>query len=428
MPRLPAIAVSGAACLRAARLNLLIALLLAPAAVALAEEVSLQQAIARATQQAPLLAARGFAVDAARQESYRAGALPDPVLTVGIDNLPITGDVAFDASADDMTMKKIGLYQQIPSRAKRQAQRDVAARLVDEAQAMSEAEGLAYRRSVADAWIDLWAVQIEASTLQQLRDQAVLASKLAKARYSAGSGAADDALAAEAAVLELDNRIAGIQTEQAVAQAQLARWLGEAQVEASGAADFTVLARSEAQLLSDVARLGPLLAANAKVELSAAQIDSARAEKHPDWSLAASYGQRSDQRADMLTLEVGIGLPLFASRRQDRGIAAREADYQGALAAREELRRQQVAGIRAGVARWNGLKGQVALHEAALLPLARDRSAAALASYRAGGELQPWLEAVRAELAVHLSHAEHLGELGRAWSALAFLLPTESQP
>jgi hypothetical protein len=74
------------------------------------------------------------------------------------------------------------------------------------------------------------------------------------------------------------------------------------------------------------------------------------------------------------------------------------------------------------------LKRQVVLHEDALLPLAQDRSATTLAAYRAGGDLQPWLDARRDELDVHLAHAEHLGELGRAWAALAFLLPTEAQP
>ena len=68
------------------------------------------------------------------------------------------------------------------------------------------------------------------------------------------------------------------------------------------------------------------------------------------------------------------------------------------------------------------------MHEASLLPLARDRSMTTLAAYRAGGDLQPWLNARRDELDVHLSHAEHLGELGRAWAALAFLLPSEKQP
>jgi hypothetical protein len=102
---------------------------------------------------------------------------------------------------------------------------------------------------------------------------------------------------------------------------------------------------------------------------------------------------------------------------------AREAEYQQALAMREDERRALVADIEAAFARWEALKRQVALHEDRLLPIAGDRSAAALGAYRAGGELQPWLDAREAELEVHRSHAEHLSELGHAWASLAFLLP-----
>jgi outer membrane protein TolC len=191
---------------------------------------------------------------------------------------------------------------------------------------------------------------------------------------------------------------------------------------------------AEAQLLAGLNRLAPLLPARAQVETAAAEIDAARAERRSDWNVTASYGQRARApggmpRSDMIMLEFGIGLPLFQRNRQDRGIAAREADYQAALGMVEDVRRQQRARIRASIAQWQGFKRQVALHEDALLPLARDRSAIALAAYLAGAPLRPWLDARRDELDVHLTHAEHLAELGRAWAALAYLLPTqEIQP
>lgn len=84
--------VIGSAFTRAAGRSLLAALLIAPwVAAAAPAEVSLQEAIRRATQHTPLLEARRAAVEAAREESHRAGALPDPMLSIGIDNLPITG-------------------------------------------------------------------------------------------------------------------------------------------------------------------------------------------------------------------------------------------------------------------------------------------------------------------------------------------------
>ncbi len=399
------------------------------AALAASHALTLPEAVRLAGERAPMLDARRSAVSAAREEAARAGALPDPMLTVGIDNLPVTGNDAFDARVDDMTMKKIGFRQEIPSRAKRNARRSFADRQVDEAQAEADSQQLAVRRAAAEAWVAVWASQRALMALQKLREQAVLAAKLSKARVAGGGEAVSDALATQAALLELDNRIEAARAEKMVANAGLARWLGNSAIEVSDTApNFDALPVSEAVLLAAVDRIAVLLPATAQVETAAAAIDVARADKRPDWSVGAAYGQRAGDRSDMIMLEVGIALPLFSRNRQDRGVAAREADYQAALATRDDLRLQEAARIRADLARWEGRKRQVSLHEDALLPLAQDRSAAALAAYRAGGDLQPWLNARRDELDVHLAHAEQLGELGRAWAALAYLLPMETQP
>ncbi|WP_248642672.1 MULTISPECIES: TolC family protein [Thermomonas] len=398
-------------------------------------EISLAEAVQRAVERAPLLDARRAQVEAAQQETHRAGALPDPMLMVGIDNLPVTGMDAFNTRVDDMTMKKIGLRQEFPARAKRAAQRTVSQRRADEAVAQAQAEQVNLRQAAANAWIDLWAAQRELAALTSLHEQAQLAARLAKARVAGGTEPVADALAAQVAVIELDNRLEGLRAQSQAAQAELARWLGE-DVERvpAEAPNFTSLPVPEPQLLAALDRLAPLLAASAQVETAAAEIDAARAERRSDWNVTASYGQRAPTpggmpRSDMVMLEFGIGLPLFQRNRQDRGIAAREAHYQAALAMREGVRRQQMARIRAGIAQWQGFKRQVALHEDSLLPLARDRNAITLAAYRAGAPLRPWLDARRDELDVHLAHAEHLAELGRAWVALAYLLPNqEAQP
>jgi outer membrane protein TolC len=125
----------------------------------------------------------------------------------------------------------------------------------------------------------------------------------------------------------------------------------------------------------------------------------------------------------MLMVEFAIDLPLFTRNRQDRGVAARRAELDAVAAEREDARRAQAERVRMTLAEWEGLKRQVARKETESLPLARDRAKTALAAYAAGGDLQPWLEARRDEIELHLEHARHLGELGRAWAALAYLLP-----
>jgi outer membrane protein TolC len=395
----------------------------------MAAELSLAEATRLAVERAPVLDARRADVAAATAEAGRAGALPDPMLTLGVDNLPVTGSAAFDLRADEMTMKKIGLRQDIPARATREARRALADRAVDEAESRRHAETLAVRRSAAEAWILLWAAQRELEALRVLRDEADLAAGAGKARVRGGEGGVGGALALQAALVEVDGRVEAARAAVDAAGAELARWLGgTGDTAESDMPDFTRLPVTQAELLAALDRLGPVVEAGAKLETAAAAVHLARAGKRPDWSLAASYGQRDEGRADMLMVEVGIGLPLFARHRQDRGVTAREAEYQAALATREEIRRESAARIRAGFARWEGLKRQVALHADALLPLSRDRTATALAAFRAGGELAPWLEARREELEIQVSHAGLIADLGRAWAALAFLLPSENQP
>jgi outer membrane protein TolC len=133
-------------------------------------------------------------------------------------------------------------------------------------------------------------------------------------------------------------------------------------------------------------------------------------------------------RSDMLMVGFAIDLPLFPRNRQDRGVAARRAELDAVAAEREDARRVQTEAVRRALADWQGLQRQVARKETQSLPLAHDRARTALAAYAGGGDLQPWLEARRDEIELHIEHARHLGELGRAWAALAYLLPEESTP
>lgn len=415
---------------RATGACLLVALLLSAPAVALAAQspLSLDEAVRMGVERAPALDARRAQVEAARQESRRAGALPDPMLTVGIDNLPVTGPDAFNPGADPMTMRRIGLRQEFPAAAEREARRGLAAREIDERQAVAGAERLGVRRSTAEAWIALWSAQRTLREVAALREQAKLASALARARMSGGGEPAAEALAAAAAVLELDNRIEAAGADVEAAQAGLARWIGSPALQVSAdTPDFSELPVAGALLLGAPQRLGPLLATESQVETAAAAIDLAQAQKRPDWSVAASYGQRSDGRDDMFMLEFGIELPLFTANRQDRGIAARRADYDAALAIREDARREQVARIRADLAQWESLKRQVERDRDALLPLARDRSDIALAAYRAGAPIRPWLDARRDQLDVVIEHTQRMEALGRIWAALAYLLVEEAR-
>ena len=397
----------------------------APAAAAV-PELSLADAVRLAADASAAVAARESAVVAADADRGRAGALPDPMLALGIDNLPVTGGQALDLGAEDMTMQRIGLRQELPSAAKRAARRAVADRRVEEARAAATAERLAVQRAAALAWINAWSARRLHDALLAQREQARLAATLAKARAAQG-GPLAAALAAQAAELQLEDAVIQAIGDEDAARAMLARWVPAAGTRPLvGAPDLSRLPVPAEQLRARLDEIGPLLASQARVETAAAEVDAARAEKRPDWSVMAAYGHRGQDRSDMVSIEVGVSLPLFSRYRQDLGISARQADYEQALALREDARRDARGRLEAQLARWQTLHRLMAVYEQQRLPLARDRSATALAAYRAGGELEPWLQARADELDLERMHADHLQSLAAAWAELAFLLPETS--
>lgn len=398
-----------------------------------ASDVSFDDSLQLAARLAPMLQARQAQVTAGEQEAARAAALPDPKLTFGIANLPITGADAFDSGADMMTMKQVGVSQQFTARAKRHARQAVADRRVDQARALSLAEQLAVRQVVAQAWIDVWATEQALSSLQAMREPTRIAVATAKARFAGGSSTASEVLATEASVLELDNQIDAAQAALEVARASLARWLQQppATLQLSGEPpSLTELPVSITTLLASIDRQQPLLGWSERQAIAEAEVERAIAQKRPDWSLGLSYGQRERTpeglpRSDMLMVAVAVDLPLFAGNRQDRGIAARRADLDAVAAAREDARLAQTERVHGLLARWQSLRQQVSRHQQQSLPLAADRSRTALAGYAGGGELQPWLQARRDEIDLHVRHARMLGELGQIWASLAYLLPAQ---
>ncbi len=76
-----------------ALLALAISLLCANAA-AQAPRLAFDDALRRATEQAPALRAQEAVASAARERAVAAAQLPDPVLRVGVANLPIDGPSA----------------------------------------------------------------------------------------------------------------------------------------------------------------------------------------------------------------------------------------------------------------------------------------------------------------------------------------------
>jgi len=147
------------------RTSLLLALI---ATTARAEPLTFAGALDLAARSAPGVQAKTLQVEASRSAARAAGALPDPKLSVGIDNFPVSGPPAGRFDADDMTMARIGFTQDIPNTARRRAATAGAGAEIGIAQAEAEAASRDVRSATALAWLDLAYAEKRIAALDQL--------------------------------------------------------------------------------------------------------------------------------------------------------------------------------------------------------------------------------------------------------------------
>ncbi|MCC7200728.1 MAG: TolC family protein [Gammaproteobacteria bacterium] len=390
---------------------------------AAAEPLSLEDALALAEPTTPMLAARRAAVLAAEQRVGPAGELPDPELIAGIDNLPTDGADAGSLTADFMTMRKVGLMQRFVRRDKRTLRQELAAADAEREAAMLTSERLSVRVAVARAWIATPLAERRHALLLALRSRFDLGVAAAEAQISRGGGSSADALAAKDARIALEDRISEAELTTRIARAELARWLpDDAQRPLASPPDWRGLGNaSVASLLPRIDQHRELLGYAAQTRAADVDVQLARAEKQPDWSLELAYADRGPAYSNMLSLMVRVDLPVFASRRQDPMIAAKLAERDRIDAEREDARRRHAAELQSVVAAWQTAAVQIDRFERELRPLALDRTDAALAAYRGGrGELSVALTALTAETERELDYLDRLATLAAAWAELRY--------
>ena len=181
-----------------------------------------------AAGQSPQQAAAAAAARAASEAAIAAGELPDPVLKFGLDNFPIEGADRFSIARDFMTMRRVGVMQEVPRAEKRTLRRERF-----EADAIRESIGGAaalatLQRDTALAWLDRYFAERQQDAVREQIAEARLAIEAAEAAYRSNRGMRPDISAAKGMVAQLDDRIAQLERQRKTAIIQLTRWLGDA--------------------------------------------------------------------------------------------------------------------------------------------------------------------------------------------------------
>jgi len=357
-----------------------------------APSLSYAEALELARQAAPALRAQQATLAGSSALAPAASTLPDPRLSVGIENLPIAGPDRWSTTRDAGTMQRIALMQEMPNRAKRDAREQVAQARIERDRATLAATELAVRREAGLAWLAVHFAEARLSQVAGLQRENRLLQDTLPARVAAGSAMPAELTMARQEALAIADRTDELARDVRKARVELRRWIGErAAAPLQGAAPaMDVNGDALRSSLPHHAELAPYAPMRAMAQAEVAEAD---AEKRGDWSWEVAYSRRP-RYDDMVSFQLSFDLPWQRDRRQQPQIEAKRREIERIEAEREELLRRHAAETDAMLAELQALDTQAERLRAAGLPLAAERVALATAAYQAGrGDLAAVLTA-----------------------------------
>lgn len=361
----------------------------------LASPLTLERALSVAEHESPSLDAQTANLQAARSDVIPAGELPDPKLKLGLQNVPIEGDARWQLDQEAMTMQMVGVTQDVPNRAKRRARVEAAQASVALADVQQAIERLSVRQGTSEAWINTFAVEQKLSVFEQLFSENQLFSSLIKARIASGTGRTAESVLAKQEAALLDEQQDELFRDQAVARAELRRWVGDMATQPLNG-DWPQWPADVDRYQANLYRHPALLAFDPMARKAQANVKQAVADKTPDWSWGVDYLRRGNNYGDMVNLSVSFDLPIFSGSRQTPKIAAERDRLAEIEAQREATLRVYTQELTSSLAEFQRLQRSFTRIDQTLLPLAEDKVRLAMADYRAGtGELASVVDARR---------------------------------
>ncbi|WP_432257338.1 TolC family protein [Cupriavidus sp. TMH.W2] len=390
-----------------------------------APSLSLEETVAIASAHAGDAESSRGAVEAAGQLAVAAGRLPDPVLKLGINNVPVNGPDQFSLSRDFMTMRSISVMQEFTRADKRRAR---AARFEAEAAAADaqRAVGLAgVQRNAVNAWLDRWYAEQAGELLGHHSHPLELALQAATAAYRSGRGSRADVLAMALEIQKLHDREDENRAALATATLNLERWVGAAAGRPLSARPPLEVPPGAPQLARGEFEAVPeLSAAQRDVALAEAEIQAATEARKPDVTVELMYSQRGSAYSNMGSLNVSFPLPWDRGNRQDREIGARLAQANDARARLEVVRRNTQAMVGARLAELQRNLDRLRRYDDKTLPLAREQADAALTAYRANtGSLLAVAEANHRAIDTAMDRLLLEAKTAKLWADLNYLVP-----
>ncbi|MGH7576868.1 MAG: TolC family protein [Longimicrobiales bacterium] len=395
-----------------------VAALAAPGGLAAQEtppDPSLASLLAEAQARNPELLAATKSAESAGARVPQAGALPDPVLGVGLINFPYA-EPSF--RREMMTMANVQLGEEFPFPGKLRLREDVARFQAQAAEWETERVRQKVLTEVKAAYYEIYFVDRALEITGQNETLVADFARLTSAKYAVGTGVQPDVLKAQVEQTRLDDQLVALREQRTSAVAQVNALLSRptdtplpstrlpegvqvaALAEGEGEVTFTSASLAKvvpnarnipAPGIPSVAELqrlalehNPMIQAHVR-RIAAQQhaVSLAEKAKLPDFDVTAAYSWRP-AFTDFVSVMVSIPLPVFAGRKQDQAVAEQVATLAEQQATHHAMVNDVNGEIAALAAELQRARDQLVLLNDGILPQARTSLASSTASYQVG--------------------------------------------
>ena len=383
--------------------------------------LTLNEALQLSLQRSSLTRAASASVSASRESAAKADQLPDPMLKVGIDNVPMSGSDRYSTTNDSMTMRRVGIEQQWVSSDKRLARSERAQRAVEMEESTYLESVAKVREEAAKAWVNVLYSQRTLALVSAMEKEAAEDLNAVNAAHRGAKANASDVMQAQLTLSQAQDAMRKNTQDVRNARLALSRWTG---MPAATVSDETPKLTSHVPGLpvEELEKYHPmLLTARRAINLADADSTVATRESNPDWSVEATYGQRGSQYPNMVSFGISIPLAVNRAQKQNRDIAEKSALGTKARMQYEEALRDLQTEIENQSSTLESLKTRVTQLNAQLLPPASQQVELATAAYRSGaGSLSAVFNAKKMLLERRLQIVELEREAALTWAALEY--------
>ncbi len=350
-----------------------------------ADDPLLLSLIQEALDRNPDLAKSKALVEADLERIPQATALPDPSLSLGIQN---DGFKKIQVGMMETSYYQVMLTQPLPWPGKRGIRGEVAGIGADISKLVVERTRLSLQADVKRAYYGLLLVR---GQLRLIEDQAIFleqAQAITQTRYEVGQGSQADLLRAQLERNRLSQSRLSLQAEEQVLLATINRLRGateESPIPTTAtleATQFKSVPVNQTLALAE-ARSPELQAARLGVKQAERSLDLAKLDRRPDFAVSAGVMPRGALEP-MWQVGVSISLPVWSKQKQQRAVA--EQDWRRKSQGSEASSVQNLLNqrIRERSAQMTGTLGALNIYRDGLLVQSEASFQANLAQYETG--------------------------------------------